>query len=314
MKSFITHMFELAKSRSLVILTAVVVSIISPLAFAEGGTWFLDSTISSARLFQGSTANPDSVNTGVARVTGKVMLDTNDLDNSVFSLSIYPADENWGHALSPEGSLPRNYFPDATDHTLMTFKSTRIVNTGNGKLKVIGNLTLTHVERSVTMDGDDAYAGPVYGEPVIHTETREVTFLFSNLSAALSSGPLTPVGLREKVALDLSAAAGVIHEDFPDLLSAIQDANWPEVVQNERCEMPATIGDDYHGATCTGTVIAATRHDNCRMPASGGTEDYAGPICTPPAGDQTTIALDLKLLHTDSEPATEVLSGNAATR
>ena len=87
------------------ILTAVVVSIISPLAFADGGTWSLDSTISSARWFQGSTTNPDSVNTGVARVTGKVMLDTNDLDNSVFSLSIYPADENWGHALSPEGSF-----------------------------------------------------------------------------------------------------------------------------------------------------------------------------------------------------------------
>src|SRR5205807_3405971 len=143
MKSFITHMFELAKSRSLVILTAVVVSIISPLAFAEGGTWFLDSTISSARLFQGSTANPDSVNSGVARVTGKVMLDTNDLDKSVFDISIYPADENWGHALSPEGGLPSGYVPDSSDHTLMTFRSERIVTTGNDKFKVIGKLTLT---------------------------------------------------------------------------------------------------------------------------------------------------------------------------
>jgi len=46
------------------------------------------------------------MNTGVARVTGKAKQDANDLDNSVFDLSIYPADEQWGHALSPEGTLP----------------------------------------------------------------------------------------------------------------------------------------------------------------------------------------------------------------
>jgi hypothetical protein len=62
--------------------------------------------LSCARFFQGSTADPDSVNTGVTRVTGEVKLDTNDLGNSVFDLSIYPADEQWGHALSPEATLP----------------------------------------------------------------------------------------------------------------------------------------------------------------------------------------------------------------
>jgi hypothetical protein len=108
MKSLIIHMLKLAKrSRTLVILTAIVLAIISPLAFADSGTWSLEPTTSSARLFEGSTANPDSVNTGVARVTGKVMLDTNDLDNSVFDLSIYPADEHWGHALSMEGLTDR---------------------------------------------------------------------------------------------------------------------------------------------------------------------------------------------------------------
>jgi hypothetical protein len=72
--------------------------IVSPLAFADSGTWSLDATTSSARLFQVSTTNPDSVNTGVSRVTGKVMLDMKALDNSVLDLRIYPADENWGHA------------------------------------------------------------------------------------------------------------------------------------------------------------------------------------------------------------------------
>ncbi len=42
----------------------------------------LDSSTSNARLFQGSKATPDSVNTGVARVTVKVILDTNNPDSS----------------------------------------------------------------------------------------------------------------------------------------------------------------------------------------------------------------------------------------
>src|ERR1700730_15955128 len=82
-------------------------------------TWILDRR-SNARLFQGSRANSDSVNPGVARVTGKVKLDANDLDASVFDLSIYPADEDWGHTLSREGALPIGYVPDATDQTLLT--------------------------------------------------------------------------------------------------------------------------------------------------------------------------------------------------
>jgi len=84
MKSLIIHMRELAKNRTLALLTAVILPILSPLAFADGSAWSLDPTTSSARFFQGSTANPDSVNSGVARVTGKVRLDTNDLDKSLF--------------------------------------------------------------------------------------------------------------------------------------------------------------------------------------------------------------------------------------
>ena len=164
--SFIRMMYmcELVKRRTLAILIAIL-PIISPLAFADGGTWSLDSASSSARLYQGSAANPD----GDARVTGNVKVDTNDLDNSVFDLSIYPADEQWGHALSPEGTLPAGYVPDATDHTLLTFHSKRILRMRNGKLQVIGDLTLTRVERSVTLTPSEAYAGPVYGDPVIRT-------------------------------------------------------------------------------------------------------------------------------------------------
>ena len=185
----------------------------------------------------------------------------------------------------------------------------------NGQLQVIGDLTLTRVERSVILKPNESYEGPVYGDPVIHTETREVSFLFSNLSAALSSGPLTLVSIQENGASDLSASARVSHEDFPELLPAIQATNWPAVVKDEQCQTQSTIGGEgYEGPTCTGAVIAMTYQDNCQITTSIGGEGYSGPACTPPAGNETTIALDLKLLHTGSEPATAILSGKAATR
>ncbi len=275
----------------------------SLVAFADGATWSLDSTASSARFFQGSTADPDSVNTGVAHVTGKVKLDPNDLDYSVLDLNIYPADEQWGHALTPEGILPADYIPDVSDHTLLTFQSRRILTRGDGSLEVIGDLTLTRVERSVTFTPNEAYAGPVYGDPAIHTETHEFMFLFPKWSAATTSGPLSPVTHRRKSDLDLSGSARVGYEEFPGLTKAIQDTDWPAVVKDERCQVPSMVVEDYHGATCTGTLIAATNHDNCQMPASIGGEDYSGPVCTPPAGNQTTIVLNLKLHHTDATPS-----------
>jgi polyisoprenoid-binding protein YceI len=78
-------------------------AVVSSLAFARD-TWTLDSSTSNARLFQGSRANPDSVNTGVARVTGKVTVDTNDQDNSIFDLSIYPR-MNTGRRNKPRGGV-----------------------------------------------------------------------------------------------------------------------------------------------------------------------------------------------------------------
>jgi polyisoprenoid-binding protein YceI len=179
---------------------------ITSLALASD-TWILDASTSNARLFRGSRANSDSVNTGVARVTGKVKLDTNDLDASFFDLSIYPADESWQHVLNPERALPTGYVPYATDQTLLTFKSTRILRTGNGRLEVIGDLTLSSVKRTVTATLTEAYAGPVYGDPVIHNVTREITFLFPSVNAASLSEPLTPAVQQSKGVLDVVGAA-----------------------------------------------------------------------------------------------------------
>jgi hypothetical protein len=75
-----------------VITLTLTVCFFSALAFG-GDTLTLDSSTSSARFFQ-------------------VNLDTNDPDDSVFDLNVYPADEGWGNALTSDRILPTSYVPD----------------------------------------------------------------------------------------------------------------------------------------------------------------------------------------------------------
>ena len=287
----------------LLILTVVAVAFTFSLsALAATNPWSVDSNTSAARLFLGSPANPDAFNTGVARVRGKVDLDPDDLNNSAVDFAIYPSDEKWS-GLYPDGSLRAGYVPDSADQTLLTFKSEHVLAPGNGKLEVVGNLTLIRVERSVTIDPTQAYAGPVFGPPVIRTETREVTFEVPDYRAAATAHPQSEIAL--------SASTQIGYENFPGLFSAVPNTNWPPVIANEHCQMPSTIGDDYRGPQCTGTVIAATDNKNCHMPSNLG-EGYAGAVCTPPAGNQTTIVVQLNLTEAGSpSPNNIVLSGIA---
>lgn len=73
--------------------------------------------------------------------------------------------------------------------------------------------------------------------------------------------------------------------------------------------MPSTVGEDYHGAKCTGTVIAETHNDNCQLPTSERGEATRAPYAHRAPDNQTTIAVDLELLRTGSEPATEIFFG-----
>ena len=313
MTFLIKRLVRLTSNKGPAILLYALSSVMLPAqAAATDGGWSLDSSKSTAQLYLGSAENPDSVNVGAARVAGLVTLDANHLNSSVVDLSIYPADEDWGAALGPEGSLPLGYVPDTTDRTLLTFKSKRILEAADGSLRVIGDLTLTRVERSVTADPNEAYAGPVYGDPFIRTVTQEITFVFPNLNGAGVSGTQISTPPENRGVVDISASARIRHEDFKELSGAIAETNWPSVVANKHCEVPSTVGEDYSGAKCTGTAIAAAAAANCQIPASVD-EDYSGPVCAEPAGDQTTIVLQLKLTNAKVRPST-VLPGDSAAQ
>jgi polyisoprenoid-binding protein YceI len=316
MKSFINQTITICFAGNVVVavfLSVVLTTVVSPvLACATDTVWVLDSKTSTASFFLGSAKDPDSVNVGVARVIGNVKIKTNDLNSSVFDLDIYPADEDWGRALTSEGNLPDDYLPDPSDHTLLTFKSRQVWKAADGMLRVTGDLSLTRVERSVTSEANEAYAGPVYGDPVIQAVTEEVTFGFPKQSTVFASEFLDPRIREKQGTLELSGSTLIAHEDFQGLSEALKDTNWPSVVNDEKCQVPS-VGEDFHGAICTGTVIAAITADNCHAPATVG-EDYSGLVCNPPAGDQTAIFLTLRLTNADVGQSAEASRGDESTR
>jgi polyisoprenoid-binding protein YceI len=272
---------------------------ITSVAFAQSAgvsTPYVDSGTSSARLFLGSSNDENPVNIGVARVQGMVKLDAAAPDRSQIDLAIYPAGEDWGPSLNSQADLAPGYVPDAADHTLITFKSTQVSQASDGSFRVRGNLSLTRVERSVEADPNEGYSGAVYGEPVLQTVTREAVFVFPN-------------GVATSSANELTASARIVHEDFRELSTTIEQTNWPNVVANQVCETPSTVGEDYSGMKCTGTEIAAVNQDNCEAPSVG--QDSNGLVCEAPSGNLTTIALGLKLTSAAANASAGIPSTNS---
>jgi hypothetical protein len=251
---------RLRRSVNLLLLAATTASI----AAHAQDSWQIDPKHSIATLSLGSGANQLQI--GLARVSGEVVFESSNPGDPIVTLKIVGD-------------------PREADYASMSFSSKRSAIRADGKLTVTGDLSVTRVERSVTMEPSEAYAGPEYGEPVARTTTRQITFIFSDPRQAPQTG-----------AMQFSGSSTVSREDFPDLLDAIALDDWPsQLINDEKCENPSVIGEDYHGPECTGTVIASV--SNAVVPRGNpGAEDFSGfePTVSPDR-NKATIALDLKL-------------------
>jgi hypothetical protein len=216
--------------------------------------------------FLSAQANPNSLNVGVAQVNGKIRLVAS---NPAASLADFTL------SLADTGIL----------RTKIAFKSTRTV-VESDEVHVIGDLTLTILERSATYNPREDYAGPVYGERVAHNITRQVVFVFPKESLA-----------QQNAKAEISATALIGRESFPELLPAISVVNWPPVVEDEHCQMPSNLGEDYAGLSCTGTAIET--HHAPSLPANV-SEGYRGSETAAPVGNQLKILLNLQLTRKGS--------------
>jgi len=264
------------------LLLALAVGIASIPAHAQNGIWQVDAEHSIARLSLGSS--PKSAEVGVARVSGNVAFDSSDPADPIVNLNI-----------KPDNSL-------GADYSEISFKSKRTAMTSDGKLAVVGDLSLTRVERSVTMDANEGYYGAEYGAPVVQTDTEEITLVF----------PAASLPAAQNGAMQLSATTNISRERFPQLLAALAQGNWPGMaVQDENCTMPSTVGEDYSGADCTGTAVE-TAANAVNAYAGGGEGYYGSEPAVVPDGSQATIALNLKLTQVALAPSASSAAAQTA--
>src|SRR5271167_4856413 len=243
------NLFTPAICKTLVILG--IASLTALPVLAQEGKWAVDAEHSTASIFLGNNSDLQSV--GIARVGGNAELNSAE-PKSALDLS----------AKLPQGQA-------------MRFKSKRIDLRADGKLQITGEMTLARTEYDATYNPGEDYYGPVYGEPVVRTVTREVTFVVPPADNA-----------RGKAEITAEATLGV--ENFPELFAVVREAAWQPVVQDEACEIPQA-GEDYRGANCTGTLIAPVY----RVSETRIGEDYRGDESPAPSGNLMKLVLRLQL-------------------
>ena len=150
-------------------------------------------------------------------------------------------------AIDEDGKFLSRWLENLSNQTLVCFHSKRVVRAPDGRLQATGDLTVTRVDRNVESAPGSAYAGPVYGAPMIHRVTREATFVF-DLPAADGNG-------QKESSIKATGSTAMFREDFPQLVRTVVSTYWPPVVQDENCQVP-DANEAYSGSQCAGTYLA----------------------------------------------------------
>ena len=259
-------------------------AILSTVSWAQPQRLQIDSEHSTARLTLISANGTNSLDAGIARVSGIVKLDSGTPGEDFLDLTIYPAHQG-SRLLNPDGSLRNHGSADLSRYTVISFHSDHAASSRDGRLEIIGQLTINYFKRQPIIDWNNAYSGPSYDGLVQQSATHTATFILDWQSISVA-GPFPD---------HISAETTIARQDFPNLRTSLLDSVWPLVVEDEHCEMPPTRADmrDYSGAICTGTPVLPT-------PPAQPTEyyfagDYPGATQTSPPSDRANINLHLRL-------------------
>jgi polyisoprenoid-binding protein YceI len=213
------------------------------------GYWQIDYRHSDAKLITDATTDYGktkmNVTLGYARVTGVARLDDADPAKSSFDFRIYPA-TSMSPVIDEDGKFLSHWLMNMSNHTLVCFHSKKVVRTADGHLQATGELAITRVDRNVEATPSEAYAGPVYGPPMVHRVAREATFVFD-----------LPAGDGKEGYIRASGSTNMFQEDFPQLVKAVVNTYWPPLVQDENCRVP-DANEAYNGSQCTGTFMSAS--------------------------------------------------------
>ena len=241
-------------------ITALAASAAGPL-YAQESAHRADSGNSVGRIFLTSARHPQLQNNiAVTRVSGNIVEGPANAPSAV-NFTLYPADQN------ADGSAKNS------DSTIVKFHSNNIQKIDDQTYRASGQLTVTYVVQVATTGPSESYSGPIYSQAATYSVNHDATV---DLHPVYHPGSNGAGGYT-----DWNVKTFVAGHSFPELLVAVSSTTWPEYRNNEQCTMPANVGEDFSGPSCTADVITtAARTDvQCGIPANPG-EDFSGVVCT----------------------------------
>ena len=139
------------RSLRLRILAPAVLALTASAVHAQSSTWAIDPAHSGVN-FEIRHLGVSNVRGAFHKVTGTVKLDEKDVTHSSVEAVIDTTTVNTDEPKRDEHLKSPDFF-NIAKYPSMTFKSTAVTNAG-GKLKLVGDLTLDGVTKSVTLDLD----------------------------------------------------------------------------------------------------------------------------------------------------------------
>lgn len=146
-------------NRRLFTALAAGVLLAGPAAFAQSSTWTIDKNHAEIN-FEIRHAAVSNVRGSISNITGSVVWDEKDLSKASVNATIDTNTVNTNNDARDKHLKSPDFF-NVEKFPTMTFKSTSVTR-ANGKLQVIGELTLAGVTKPVTLDVDGPTA-PVKG-------------------------------------------------------------------------------------------------------------------------------------------------------
>jgi polyisoprenoid-binding protein YceI len=119
-------------------------------SFAATSTWNIDPMHANAQ-FLVKHLGISTIQGDFTKISGTVMVDDSDLTNSSVNATI-DVNSVDTRVQRRDDDLRSEHFFNVAQYPTMTFKSTKISKSGDGKLKMTGNLTIRGVTKEVTFD------------------------------------------------------------------------------------------------------------------------------------------------------------------
>jgi polyisoprenoid-binding protein YceI len=175
-----------------------------PATLAERATWSLDA----AHTHVGFAVRHMMITTVKGRftdVSGEVILDEGDVTRSQVSISLAAASLDTQNE-QRDAHLRSEDFLDVASHPAITFESRRITERGDGRLEIVGDLTIRGVTREVVLSAEEEGRGrdPWGGDRIGYSASTRIdrTDFGLTWNQALETGGVL-VANEVKIVIDL---------------------------------------------------------------------------------------------------------------